>query len=113
MATIKATCPSCRITCDVQSDQVLLRVCSNDPTRSYYAFPCGECGVQRKPADEHVIALLATGTVRREDWQLPAEMLDKQRFTRRPALTVDDVLDLVLTPIPDLMTELASLDGQG
>ncbi len=92
MTTIKASCPSCGAV-ELTSADVALRVCSSADL-SYYAFGCPECGDEvRKPADDHVVALLISGGVTPEVWDLPAEVLEPKAG---PALDYDDLLDFAL-----------------
>lgn len=92
MTTIKATCPLCG---DVELTPAQVRlVVASVAEMSYYAFPCSTCSEEiRKPADENVIALLVTGGVRPQRWEIPAEALEERSG---PVLTYDDVLDFVL-----------------
>jgi len=92
MTTIKASCPSCG---DVELTplQVRLVVCSIR-TWSYYAFACTTCLEEvRKPAGRDVVALLISGGVLAEPWNVPAEALEEHQG---PALNYDDVLDFAL-----------------
>lgn len=88
MTTIRATCPTCGEV-GLTPDEIELRV---DPTGSedaFYAFPCPTClNVVRKPADERIIRLLASGGVP----ILELVAADTPRFSG-PALTHDDLLD--------------------
>jgi hypothetical protein len=92
MTTIKASCPCCGDV-DLTPPQVRLVVCSVE-TWSYYSFVCETCHEEvRKPAAPQVVALLTSGGVRPERWSIPAEALEEHDG---PAITHDDVLDLVL-----------------
>ena len=92
MTTIKASCPSCGEV-ELTPAEVALVVCSHAPL-SYYAFRCGTCTEEiRKPADDHVVALLVSGGVPAQVWDLPAEALEPRTG---PRLTYDDLLDFAL-----------------
>lgn len=92
MTTIKASCPTCGEV-ELTSPQVTLRVC-NQAALSYYAFTCPRCTEEiRKPADDHIVALLMSGGVRAEVWDIPAEALEPKAG---PPLCYDDLLDFVL-----------------
>ena len=92
MTTIKASCPTCGEV-ELTPDDVSLMVCSHAPL-SYYAFTCLTCLHEiRKPADEHVVALLVSGGVPAQVWGLPAEALEEHVG---PQLTYDDLLDFAL-----------------
>jgi hypothetical protein len=84
-------CPTCGEV-DLASDQVWL-VLANVADRSHYRFHCSTCDQSvRRHADETVIALLA-GLVAVEELAIPAEALESHVG---PALTSDDLLDLML-----------------
>lgn len=92
MTTIKASCPVCG---DVELTPVQMRlvICS-EIERSYYAFVCTSCHHEvRKPADEEIMALLVSGGVVAETWEIPAEALE---IHSGPGIGYDDVLDFVL-----------------
>lgn len=92
MTTIKASCPVCG---DVELRPAQLRlVVSNVPERSYYSFRCTTCTDEvRKPADEQVVALLVSGGVQPERWDIPSEALEEHNG---PAISYDDILDFAL-----------------
>jgi hypothetical protein len=103
MTTIKASCPVCG---DVELTpyQVRLVICS-EIERSYYAFLCSGCHDEvRKPADEEIMALLVSGGVVAETWEIPAEALEAHTG---PLIGYDDVLDFVLAL--DSLDEAAAL----
>jgi hypothetical protein len=92
MTTIKASCSMCGEV-DLTPADVSLMVCSHAPL-SYYAFCCPSCQeTVRKPADDHVVALLVSGGVPAQVWDVPAEALE---VSSGPALTYDDLLDFAL-----------------
>ena len=92
MTTIKASCPTCGEV-ELTPEDVSLMVCSHAPL-SYYAFTCWTCTHEiRKPADDHVVALLVSGGVPAQVWELPAEALEEHTG---PQLTYDDLLDFAL-----------------
>jgi hypothetical protein len=92
MTTIKASCPTCGEV-ELTSADITLMVCSHAPL-SYYAFCCPNCLDEvRKPADDHVISLLMSGGVKATVWEIPEEALEPKTG---PAITYDDLLDLVL-----------------
>jgi hypothetical protein len=84
-------CPRCGEV-DLQQDEVWL-VLSSVVDRSHYGFRCPDCqrGVS-VPASDAVIAVLVE-LVAVEQLDVPAEALETQDG---PALTVDDLLDLML-----------------
>ncbi|MGI8575575.1 MAG: hypothetical protein ACR2MA_09605 [Egibacteraceae bacterium] len=90
MTTIKATCPSCGEVC-LTPDDIELRVDPDGVLDDYYAFLCSDClQVIRKPADDRIVRLLASGGV-------PVLEHDERRQPRPrfegPQLTHDDLLD--------------------
>lgn len=92
MTTIKASCPGCGDV-ELTPQQVRLVVCSVK-SWSYYAFTCPQCLEEiRKPAGRDVVALLISGGVVAEPWQVPAEALEEHDG---PVLSYDDVLDFAL-----------------
>ena len=92
MTTIKATCPVCG---DVDLTPRQLRlVVASQPGLSFYSFRCATCRDEiRKPADEEVVALLTSGGVVAERWEVPAEALETRTG---PVIGYDDVLDFAL-----------------
>ena len=102
--TIKASCPGCGEV-ELTPDDVSLMVCSI-PSLSYYAFECRTCVKQvRKPADDHVVALLVSGGVPAQVWDLPAEAREPKAG---PPLGYDDLLDFALyLGTTDLLASLA------
>lgn len=92
MTTIKASCPSCGEV-SLRPSDVRLMVCTHTPL-TYYAFDCTGCATEvRKRADDHVVSLLVSGGVPATVWEVPAEAMECHEG---PALTYDDLLDLVL-----------------
>ena len=92
MTTIKASCPSCGDV-ELTPQQVRLVVCSVK-SWSYYAFVCTACHEEvRKPAGRDVVALLISGGVVAEPWNVPAEALEEHGGA---VLNYDDVLDFAL-----------------
>jgi hypothetical protein len=92
VTTIKTSCPMCGDV-ELTPAQMRLVVC-NQPDRSFYAFSCTNCRDEiRKPADEEVVALLVSGGVIAETWEIPAEALEDHLG---PAISYDDVLDFAL-----------------
>lgn len=89
---IRVSCTACSSNVRITADDVTLMLCSSDADRSYYKFPCPDCGtIVRKEADADTARLLmveakVTPTV----WALPAEILEPRTG---PAITHDDVLD--------------------
>ena len=92
MTTIKASCPICG---DVELKPAQLRlVVASVSARSYYAFVCTRCKDEvRKPADEEIVALLVSGGVKAERWEIPAEALEEHTGA---ALSYDELLDFAL-----------------
>ncbi len=108
MTTIKASCPSCGDV-ELTPTQVRLVVCSVT-SWSYYAFTCTTCQDEvRKPAGRDVVALLVSGGVVAEPWNIPAEALEEHSG---PVLTYDDVLDFALwLNAADLVSAAAGASG--
>ena len=109
MTTIKASCPTCG---DIELTPTQLRlVVANVTERSFYPFHCAKCTSEvRKPADEEIVALLVSGGVRAERWQIPAEALESRAGA---TITYDDVLDfaLALTRVDELTAMLLPSSG--
>ena len=86
MTTIKTSCPVCGDV-ELTPAQMRLVVC-NLADRSFYAFSCGTCRDEvRKPADDEVVALLVSGGVIAERWEIPAEALEDHTGPRSPTTT--------------------------
>lgn len=109
MTTIKASCPTCGEV-ELTPADVSLMVCSHAPL-SYYAFDCPTCCEQvRKPADDHVVALLVSGGVPASVWELPGEALEVKHG---PRLSYDDLLDFALQlDRTDLLAQAASASAR-
>lgn len=92
MTTIKATCPTCGEV-GLSPSEIELRVHAADHTASFYSFACPRClCVVRKPADERVVQLLASGGV--ECLPLYAEPLVTPSIRLDgPPISHDDLLD--------------------
>ena len=108
MTTIKASCPSCGDV-ELTPQQVRLVVCSVK-SWSYYAFTCTTCQDEvRKPAGRDVVALLISGGVVAEPWNVPAEALEEHAGE---ALSYDDVLDFALwLEQADMLAAAAATQG--
>jgi len=108
MTTIKASCPSCGDV-ELTPQQVRLVVCSVK-SWSYYAFSCTSCQEEiRKPAGRDVVALLISGGVVAEPWNVPAEALEEHQG---PTLNYDDVLDFALwLEQADMLAAAAAAQG--
>ena len=92
MTTIKASCPACGDV-DLTPTDVRVVICSRSDW-SFYAFACPSCCEEvRKHADEDVVALLVSGGVKADVWEIPAEALEEHSG---PPLTYDDLLDAAL-----------------
>jgi hypothetical protein len=104
MATIKASCPCCGEV-ELTSTDVRLVVCSHPPL-SFYAFTCPTCADEvRKPADDHIVALLVSGGVEPTVLEIPSEALEDKVG---PPLGYDELLDFVLhLGATDLLAERA------
>lgn len=92
VTTIKASCPVCG---DVELTPPDLRlvVCTYAQW-SYYAFDCPTCHDEvRKSADDEIIALLVSGSVRPVLWRVPAEALESKSGA---PINYDELLDFVL-----------------
>lgn len=92
MTTIKASCPMCA---DVTLTPIQIKlVVSNRADLTNYSFSCPECQERvTKSADDDVVALLISGGVTVERWDLPAEALEEH--TGAP-VTYDELLDFAL-----------------
>ena len=104
---IRATCPACGEV-ELRGPDVALKVCTQ-PERSFYSFTCPACvQVISKPADERVIRLLASGGVKPDFWEPPAELLEGHHG---PAFGYDDLLDLhLLLQTPDWWSALEAAE---
>ena len=106
MTTIKASCPTCGEV-ELTPGDVTLMVCSH-AALSYYSFTCPGCTHEvRKPADDHVVALLVSGGVPASVWEVPAEALEVKSG---PPIGYDDLLDfkLQITAAGDMLAAAAS-----
>lgn len=89
MATIRATCPQCGDV-ELTTRDVQVRVCADDNTGTY-VFQCPTCRTRvAKPAQPHIVDLLAASGVRVTVWVMPAEVRERPQGE---ALTHDDLLD--------------------
>jgi hypothetical protein len=94
MTTIKASCPGCGDQ-ELKPAQLSLVVCSRRPAWSYYTFACMNCGdAVRKPADPEIVALLKSGGVAVEQWDIPTEALEEHDGV---PIAYDDILDFALS----------------
>ena len=92
MTTIKASCTQCGDVTLVPAQLHL--VVSNRAELSSYSFQCPTClDLVTKSADEDVVALLISGGVAVDRWDLPAEALEAHSG---PPLTYDELLDFAL-----------------
>lgn len=90
MATVRATCPDCGDV-ELTTREVTVRVCADDESGAY-AFRCPSCHMTvLKPAEPHIVDLLAASGVRVVVWSLPAEL--KERPSGGELFTHDDILD--------------------
>ncbi len=90
MATVRATCPDCGDV-ELTTREVTVRVCADDDTGAY-TFRCPVCHMTvLKPAESHIVDLLAASGVRVVVWTLPAEL--HERPLDGPFFTHDDLLD--------------------
>ena len=89
MAKIRASCPTCGDV-ELTTNDVVLRVCADDNSGTY-TFGCPVCETcVIKPAEQHIVDLLAASGVRVVVWTLPAEL--SERPEGEP-FTHDDLLD--------------------
>ncbi len=89
MATIRATCVECGDV-EMTSDEVVVRVCTDD-NRGSYTFRCPRCGAAvAKAAEPHIVELLVSSGVRLDRWSLPREL--HERRSGEP-ISHDDLLD--------------------
>lgn len=102
MTRIRATCPDCGEV-DLKPADIELRIVRTDVgdvgDGSTYRFSCPACELLvRKPADERVARLLATGgvdvAVDSPEAADPASPVHPEAPRGGPALTYDDLLDL-------------------
>ena len=106
MTTIRATCPTCGEV-GLTPDDIDLRVDPAGAAPSSYAFCCPECrSVVRKPADDRIVRLLASGGVEVRRAVTPSVR------SAGPPLTVDDLIDFhALLRTDDWFDELEALVG--
>ena len=106
VTTIRANCPTCG---DVQlrSNELVVRVCSDDESGSY-TFRCPTCAVAvAKGASKRIVDLLVSSGVRMEVWRMPAELAEPHVG---PRLQPDDLLDFHLVlESDDWFSELEDL----
>jgi endogenous inhibitor of DNA gyrase (YacG/DUF329 family) len=89
MAKIRASCPTCGDV-ELTTNDVVLRICGDDNSGTY-TFTCPVCEASVvKPAEQHILDLLAASGVRVVVWTLPAEL--SERPSGEP-FTHDDLLD--------------------
>jgi len=89
MATIRASCETCGDV-EVTSDDVTVRVCSDDSAGTY-TFTCPECGdLIVRGAEAHIVELLVTSGVRLVIWHMPEELREPR--VGKP-IDHDDLLD--------------------
>ncbi|MCP3933837.1 MAG: hypothetical protein GY708_00540 [Actinomycetia bacterium] len=89
MAKIRASCPTCGDV-ELTTDDVVVRVCADDNSGTY-TFQCSVCSTNVvKPAEQHIVDLLAASGVKVVVWTLPAEL--NERPVGEP-FTHDDLLD--------------------
>ena len=89
--TITCSCPVCG-QLELEACDFALVVCASDAERSFYQFTCPRCAsLVTKHASERIVSGLSGRGV--PVGALPAEALEGRSG---PALTVDDLLDLLL-----------------
>ncbi|HEC08842.1 MAG TPA: hypothetical protein ENI86_04625 [Acidimicrobiales bacterium] len=89
MAKIRASCPSCGDV-ELTTEDVVVRVCADDNSGTY-TFMCPVCHTSViKPAEQHIVDLLAASGVKVVVWTLPAEL--NEVMTGDP-FTHDDLMD--------------------
>lgn len=87
MTTIRATCPTCGEV-GLSPEEIDLRVDPSGADPSFYAFHCPTCSsVVRKPADDRIVRLLASGGVEIR------QLIHPSARRPGPALTPDDLID--------------------
>ncbi len=87
MTTIRATCPTCGEV-GLTPDEIDLRVDPAGSDPSYYAFNCPMCvTVVRKPADDRIVRLLASGGVEIR------QLINPSARRPGPKLVHDDLID--------------------
>lgn len=106
MARVRTSCPDCGEV-EVRTDDVKVRVCTDD-SRGSYAFRCRHCGLAvAKPADAKVVSLLVSAGTALTMWRLPAELTEVRSG---PPLTHDELLAFhQLLDGDDWFTQLASM----
>ena len=87
MTTIRATCPTCGEV-GLTPEDIDLRVDPGGMAPSCYAFSCPQCeAVVRKPADDRIVRLLASGGVE------VRQLISPSSRAGGPPLDVDDLID--------------------
>ena len=87
MTTIRATCPTCGEV-GLTPDEVDLRVDPKGASAAFYAFSCPTCrSTVRKPADDRIVRLLASGGVEIR------RLLHLSPRREGPPLSHDDLID--------------------
>ncbi|MGI8759642.1 MAG: hypothetical protein ACR2K0_10095 [Acidimicrobiales bacterium] len=106
MARIRTTCPDCGEV-ETRTEDVKVRVCTDD-SRGSYAFRCLNCGLAvSKPADAKIVKLLVSAGTALTMWRLPAELAEAR--SGQP-LTHDELLAFhQLLEGPDWFSQLASM----
>ena len=103
MAQIRASCPTCGAV-ELTTNDVGLRICVYDNS-GRYPLTCPVCEASVvKPAEQHILDLLAASGVRVGVWTLPAEL--SERPSGEP-FTHDDLLDFHAMPEDDTVLEEA------
>lgn len=107
MTTIRASCGECGDV-ELTTDDVEVRVCTDD-NKGTYSFECPGCGIAvTKPAEERIIELLVASGVRLSIWSNPAELLEPHSGA---PINHDDLLDFHALIEGDLMAELKRATG--
>ena len=104
MTTIRATCPTCGEV-GLTPDEIDLRVDPGGGNPAFYAFHCPTClVVVRKPADDRIVRLLASGGVEIR------QLISPSSRHSGPPFTHDDLLDFHgLLATDDWFSELEAL----
>jgi uncharacterized Zn finger protein len=87
---------SCNICGDVRltEEDVVLRICVDTGESSYW-FKCNQCGHrQSKPATPTIVELLSKTDIKREEWSLPLELLERPKEEDLTTISADEIIDL-------------------
>jgi len=96
MSVVWSHCFICTASLQLPAHDVLLTVHTRQKWRDTYRFVCPLCHEENvKPADERIVTLLVSSSVRIERVHIPDELDDPARWDQR-RLTWDDILDFAV-----------------